>query len=470
MSRIALGLFAFFGGIMVILWVFQVVFLEDFYKGVKVHQVRHNASYIEKHINDDDIAEITEDISMKNDVCIEIVGADGRVMHSAHSDAFCLIHTLHPEERKELIERAITDSEPWLGYYDKKGPDFHEEHKWMGGFMPHRAKKSEALLYRCNMDTDDGKAVLLVNATIEPVKATVTTIRLQLLIVGIIALLAGTAFAWYISRKVALPIIAVNRQAKQLETGNYDVVFDGKGYREIEELSQTLTATAKELDKVEGLRRELIANVSHDLRTPLTLISGYAEMMRDLPGENTPENAAVIIDETKRLTGLVTDLLDMSKLQSGAVELNAEEFSVTDMCRSVIERVSAMLKAENYCISFENEGDITVVADRRMITQAFYNLLTNAVNYTGDDKKIVVRQERNGERVRISVSDTGSGIPEDELPYIWDRYYKSKNAHKRAKIGTGLGLSIVRSAVSLNGGKYGVSSKTGQGSTFWFEI
>ena len=218
------------------------------------------------------------------------------------------------------------------------------------------------------------------------------------------------------------------------------------------------------------MSRELIANVSHDLRTPLTMIIAYAEVMRDLPGENSPENVQVVIDEAERLTNLVNDLLDISKLQAGVMQKNAAVYNLTESIEAVLERYNKLKEKDGYSILFEYDRKVCVEADEYKIFQVIYNLINNAINYTGEDKTIWVRQLIKGDSVRIEVTDSGEGIAKDALPYVWDRYYKVDKTHKRAVMGTGLGLSIVKNVLELHDAKYGVESELGKGSTFWFEL
>jgi len=248
------------------------------------------------------------------------------------------------------------------------------------------------------------------------------------------------------------------------------VEFDGKDYKEITELSETLNHTAKELSKSDVLQKELLANVSHDLRTPLTMITAYSEVMRDLPGENTPENVQVIIDETKRLTFLVNDLLDMSKIQAGVTTLETKEYDLTESINAAIERHSKLLEPYGYKVIFKYDRHVLVEADEFKIYQVIYNLIGNAVNYTGEDKKVIIKQIVENGNVRIQVIDSGEGIPKDKLENVWDRYYKIDKEHKRAIMGSGLGLSIVQNILKLHNAKYGVESEEGVGSTFWFEL
>ena len=246
--------------------------------------------------------------------------------------------------------------------------------------------------------------------------------------------------------------------------------FNAKGYREVEELNDTLNYAKTELAATEKLQQELIANISHDLRTPLTMITGYGEVMRDLPGENNAENIQIIIDEATRLSTLVNDLLDLSKLQSGALQAEKKEFCLTDSVSGILERYSKLVEQDGFNISFDSSEDIYVNADELRISQVIYNLVNNAVNHAGADKTVIITQKLFDRRVRIEVTDHGEGIPADKLPYIWERYYKVDKEHKRGVIGSGLGLSIVKSILDAHNARYGVRSTYGKGSTFWFEL
>jgi signal transduction histidine kinase len=200
------------------------------------------------------------------------------------------------------------------------------------------------------------------------------------------------------------------------------------------------------------------------------MITGYSEVMRDIPGENTPENVQVIIDEAEHLSALVNDLLDLSRVQSGARRAIPERFDLTDTVRKTITRYDKLTRHEGYVIAFYAEENIHVRADSSMILQVVYNLINNAINYCGEDRVVEVRQIRTGDRVCIRVTDHGEGIPPEQIGEIWDRYYKIDRVHRRAMVGTGLGLSIVKEILEQHGSDYGVESTVGQGSTFWFEL
>lgn len=331
--------------------------------------------------------------------------------------------------------------------------------------------KDDSVIYTRLLNSQTGNQyIVLINSLIAPVDATVSTIRKQLVYVSLIMLILAFLLAILIAKKVARPIIQINAKAKQLAVGDEAIVFEEKGYKEIAELSGTLSYASVELTKTEKLRRELIANVSHDLRTPLTLITGYAELMRDLPTENTPENVQVIVDEAKRLTQLVNDMLDLSKLQAGTSQLEKVTFNLTKQINELLLRYNTLTAQEGYTIDFIYDEEIWVNGDELKLSQVIYNLINNAINYTGSDKHVIVKQHVTNDQVRIEVIDTGEGISEEYLPYIWERYYKVDKTHKRATVGTGLGLSIVKTILDAHEAHYGVTSNIGEGSTFWFEI
>jgi len=295
-------------------------------------------------------------------------------------------------------------------------------------------------------------------------------VRTQFFLTVAAIALATCLVGFTMARSISEPIIETNRAARELSRSRYARPPHSGGYREIAELNDTLVRAAEDLGKVEDLQRELIANISHDLRTPLTMIEGYAEAMRDIPEEVTPENMQIIIDETARLTSMVNEVLDFSRIRTGSLELELTDFDLTEQIREICNRVSKMTAVDGYTVVFEAKEDYTVTGDSGRISQVLYNLLGNALTYTGPDKTVRVAQAAAGSNVRVEISDSGEGIPADELPYIWDRYYRSRENHRRSVIGSGLGLNICRSILEKHGVRYGARSDEGQGTTFWFEL
>ena len=461
--------------LLILLWLFQIVFLDSFYKNIKINEVKKTASIIMKNIDNENIGEIIENLSVSNDVCVEVLSENGTVLYSSDVLTDCIIHKMPQFEKMRLVNQTVENGGELLGYYNRGS--------FFGNVLNRNRFGNRELETNMNMnlqetiiyskiitDKNGDKIILFLNSVISPVEATVKTLYIQLYYITGFMIIFSIILALLIAKRVSRPIEELNDSTKKLAIGDYNVKFDASGYKEIKELSKTLTYTASELSKVDRLKNELIANISHDLRTPLTLISGYAEAMRDLPNESTPENAQIIVDEAQRLTTLVNDVLDISKIQAGKEVLNVAPFNLTEMINTAIKRMREMVKNLGYKIEFEYDKQVNVIADETKIYQAFYNLLINAINYTGFDKIVEVHQIVEGDTVKIEVKDTGEGVSEENLPYIWDRYYKIEKTHKRAVAGTGIGLSIVKSVIEMHGGKYGVVSKINEGSTFWFSL
>ena len=297
-----------------------------------------------------------------------------------------------------------------------------------------------------------------------------STLKNQLIFVTVALLLLSIAIAFLLSTLIARPIKKLSKAAKELANGNYAADFSADGYREVVELSDTLTYAADEIAKVDRLQKELLANISHDLRTPLTMIIGYGEVMRDIDGENTPENVQVIIDEAERLNSLVNDLLEISSYQANNESIARDALNISETLTEVAVRYQHLKDQGGYTFRFEGDDGLWIYADKKRILQVICNLVNNAVNYAGEDKTVILRASSDGEAVRVSVTDHGRGIPENELANIWERYYKLDKTHTRGVTGSGLGLSIVRRILELHGARYGVESQLGVGSTFWFEL
>ena len=268
-------------------------------------------------------------------------------------------------------------------------------------------------------------------------------------------------------------VVGIDLSEKPLDAFENSVLLSilGEGALAIENRRNALEKEQATVQaKNEELRANLLRTISHDLRTPLTMITAYSEIMRDLPGENTAENVQVIVDETTRLTALVNDMLDLSKIQAGSDSIHAEEFNLTESINTILMRYAKLIENDGYRIDFFYEDDVFIEADEMKMSQVIYNLINNAINYTGEDKRVTIRQTVQDGQVTISITDTGKGIAEKELSYIWERYYKVDKTHKRSAVGTGLGLSIVKGILEMHHADYGVKSKPGKGSTFYFTM
>ncbi len=468
-TQVLIGFEIFTVVIIALLWVFQIVFLDAFYENIRRTEVRGAADEIVDNLRSDDLENVVYGIFSDRQVNIFISDENGRAVMSdgelpginnlwGFNEANSVIQEYEQLNFVEAYESVLVNGGSEMLEFTVR--------------RPQTLKDVVVINYGVTASFTDEAGetqhrLVLLEADISPVDATVDALVFQLIVLTGVMIILGIVLALFIAKRISKPIVAMNDSAKELAKGNYEIHFDENGGREVRELASTLNYASAELSKLEALRSELIANVSHDLRTPLTMIKGYSEVMRDLPGENSPENLQVVIDEAAHLSDLVNDMLDLSRLESGTMPLDIERFNLTQEIREILKRYDKLV---GFSFDFDAGDEIYVESDKLKITQVMYNLINNAVNYVGDDKRVIIRQHINGGKVRIEVIDHGKGIPADKLRDIWERYYKVDKEHKRAQVGTGLGLSIVKNILDMLGGTYGVSSQVGKGSTFWFEL
>lgn len=486
--------------LLVILWIIQTVFLGVFYGNIKSNELKKATENVIEHLESDDIKDRILTISNDMDINIRVVETEefkilyttgevfNSVMHGWQTFSMFNLYNEVVENGGELVRYYSENEEEKLPHpEDVPKPSeflpgdpmnleeldrFRERYKPIPrpNFFDNVGKHND-ILYAKTVTLSDGMEIMVVADTrISPLDSTVKTLRHQLVICSAVTVILSLIVSYFISRHISKPIERINKSAKILASGDYDVEFDGKGYREIEELNDTLNYTSTELKKVEGLRRELVSNVTHDMRTPLTMIIGYAEAMRDLPGENTPENTQVIIDEAKRLTEFINDVLDLSKLEEGMGNFAPCRTEITAILKTACERYKKLVSEVEFKLNVDTEKDVFIMCDKAKLEQALNNLIDNAVNYANAPKRVVVNCIIKGTKVRVEISDNGDGINPSELQYIWDRYYKTEKSHKRNVVGSGIGLSIVKKILLLHRARFGVETKQNQGSTFWFEL
>ena len=465
---------------MVVLWVFQIRLLGYFYEREKFSEIEELAGTLSALVGDEAFASQVQTSAEEHGVCVCVFRIENDPADSskkiaarvadAEGNNDCMIHHA-PEEQLSRIYDKVKENG---GVYDRR-MEFHkdlaanDENFRVPGFH-HRGTLINAIHARL-LTVDGQEYLMILDTKLTPVDAVVKTLEVQFSWIMMALLIAAFLVTMLTSHMIAKPLTAITEKAKGLAKGDYTPDFSGKGYREVQELADALNYAAAEIGTTDRLQKELIANISHDLRTPLTMIKGYSEMMRDIPGENSPENVQAIIDETTRLSELVNDLMDLSKLQSGMQKITPTVFDLSATVQDTMQRYETLIHHQGYRIEFSSQsGEALVKADRTMILQVIYNLINNAVNYTGDSKCVTVTQTVHDGRVRLSVADDGDGIPPEKIPDIWDRYYRVDKVHNRSVIGTGLGLSIVKNILEAHSAAYGVESAVGVGSVFWFEL
>jgi len=440
--------------LLVILWMFQIVFLDSFYTSMKISELKKKGYEIVNLVSSD-----SKDEAKKQ---IDLLSYDNNASI-----------TILDKEVNELYSSAINNSINMMPMY-RNGSVIDFTNKVLAGGevsvqLTHPRFGNKFYFIGIPIKGSTGVVgAFIMNAPLAPVKDTASILQKQLGIITIILLFITIIFAYLLSKTFSRPILTITKTAEDISNGDYNSRIKIKSNDEIGRLSETINNMAEGLSKVEGLRRDLIANVSHELRTPLTLIRSYAETIRDVSGENKEKRGnhlGVIIEEAERLTRVVDDILNLSQMQSGNIALNISEFEISDFLKCVVDKYELLSQKTGVEIVLENSNKAIVNADEEKLKQVLHNLINNSFNHTLSGGQIIISAADNEKFVRITIIDTGSGIPENQLQNIWERYYKGNN-----KIGTGLGLAIVKSILDAHSFNYGVESTLGKGTSIWFEI
>lgn len=438
-----------------LIWFMQIFFLNIGYESMKIAETENIVNDITKTYQNDSFEQVTDMVSkitVSDDTYISIVSNKGNLFTpSTALEAY--------QGEIETIDEELKNS--------KKGTAS------VSMTLVSKVTQRKTWVYLGYLDAAHDVKLYVVSP-LHPVSSTINILTDQLTIVVIIALILAMLFSLLLSSKVSNPIRRITKSARRLAQGEFGIIFPSSNkFSELDDLSRTLNKTSLELERSSILQKDLMANVSHDLKTPLTMVKSYAEMIRDLSGDNPTkrnEHLQVIIDESDRLNILVNDVLQLSKMQSEEIELQLKAFSIKALIENSLHPYSILEITEGYSIQFNCRNDILVVGDPNRIKQVMTNLISNAIKYCGSDKRIFINAKHWGNKMHIEVVDLGNGIKPEELPYVWERYYKSSTHHVRKAPGTGLGLSIVKQILIAHNSRFGVESKVEKGTTFWFEL
>ncbi len=335
---------------------------------------------------------------------------------------------------------------------------------------------SESMLnYVSCITFNNQQCYLLVRYPMFIMMESVRSMQLYIVIIAVVAIVIAFIISYILAQRISRPIRDISGTAMRMAKGDYSVQFASAEFEEIAQLSESLNYAKDEIKKSDDFQKELLANVSHDLRTPLTMIKAYASMVKEISGDDPvkrEKHLQVIIDEADRLTGLVNDILNASKVSAGLSELNKKVFNLTEFLYGIMNKFDYLQETSGYKFFVDIDPNLYTLADEEKIYQVIYNLISNAVNYTGEDKCVYVSLKDCPEesRIKFAVRDTGKGISDEEKEHIWDRYYRSKDAHARPVKGTGLGLNIVKIILQAHSFDFGVNSKIGEGSTFYVDF
>lgn len=443
-----------------------VVLIKPYYRDSQLNKIDTIASSIENNIVDNlptenDIEE-TSKLVIGNNVCSLILNDNGISVYEKNALGEICIFNEDIEINGEIVN---TEKNPTR---IKKILDENE----LKVELVSAVSGYEMLLYGKKISTNLANYYLILNTPLEPVGSYVDFFMRQYMFITVAVIVIAILVAFYISRRITKPIVNMKKEANKLAEGNYDVKFKADSYSEINDLANTLDDAKERLSKVDELRKDLVANVSHDIKTPLTVIQSYAEMIKDISGndpEKRREHLDVILQEVEYLNKLVSDMSEYSKMQAGLIELNKTNFDLRKCIKQVVTLLDKLIKEKNIKLRLHIKS-VIIYADEMKISQVIYNFLSNAIKHSDNNSVIEINMFDSEDSIRVEVKDNGEGIQEEAIPYIWDRYYKVDKNFKRNSDSTGLGLAIAKAILEGHKAKYGVESKLGKGSTFYFEL
>ncbi|MFZ3576698.1 ATP-binding protein [Virgibacillus sp. DJP39] len=310
---------------------------------------------------------------------------------------------------------------------------------------------------------------LFVLASINDVQGPVQKIRDLLILSAVGALFLALGFTYVISKKMSDPLIEMEQATREIAKGNLDIQVNISSSDEVGSLGKAINDLALETNRYRSNRREFLANISHELRTPISYLRGYAEVLnKELyrTEEERKQYLTIIEDESERMTRLISDLFDLSKMEEGKVDLQMDVMNLTEILDSALLKVRIELEKKGLALKSNIDYNVpSVKVDGIRLEQIFTNLLGNAIRYTEKGSiNVIVRETVN--RIHVIIEDTGIGIPEKELALIFERFHRVEKSRSRELGGTGLGLAIVKNLVEIQDGSIVVNSKVGSGTRF----
>lgn len=455
-------------GAVVVLGVLQVGLIRPYYRNSKISSARALASAILDDLLEDSDSGSAEEAfaaTVDNDACVVIYNSSGRLVYRADQlGEGCVFN-------ENVTTDAAADYHDFASLQqlvDNSSGEYSTD-------LTNQETSQEMLVFGVRAEENLATYYLFMNTPLEPVDSLISLFSKQYISLTVIIIIVAAAVSIWLSGKIVRPITDMQKETVKLSKADYDVNFDGGSFTETKDLAAALNHAAGELGKIEDLRRRLMANLSHDIRTPLTNIRAYAEMIRDISGDNKEKREKhldVIIRETDYMNRLINDMSELSQMQTGNYVLHLSNVDLREKTEEVIEINSTMIQAHALDVIVEMPEHLIVYADETKMTEVIQNFVTNAIRHSEDGSRIWIRGwiKDDEETVHMEVQDEGEGIPEEDLERIWDRYQKASRSFTRASGSTGLGLSIVKAILDTHHAEYGVESKVGEGSTFWFEL
>lgn len=454
--------------ILTIMWLLGIVFLQDFYEFTKELDVKDDQIEIVEHLSKGNISENYElllELSRENDLFVEVFDSGGRIIISPYMYFMqnnpairinlgnMMSSIVATNAVKEMIETG--ENSKVIKIKPKEDDP--------------RKDQENAIMLINKFQAGNENYFVATRSSLVPIQSTADILGRLFIVIMAVVLIVSLILAFAFASTITKPIRKLSVAARQVAAGNYDINLPVENADELGVLTNDFNEMTKELGKVDGIRKDLIANVSHELRTPLTMIKGYAETIRDISGNNADKREkqlGIIIDETNRLSSLITNMLDLSRLQDDRLGFEFEKFNLTKMLEKLMERYEIYTQ-QGFVFNIKLAENVQACGDLARLEQVVCNLLDNAINHSIDTREIDIVLTENAV---LNIRNFGDVIEKEDIRHIWDRYYKIDKSGRRRIAGTGIGLSIVKEILVKHGYEYGVSSDKINGTNFWINF
>ena len=472
---------AVMAGTLFLIFFSGVVFLEKYYIADKQKQVmdayvKFNTAALEGTLDTEEFQESLQNFSRTDNISVIVMGTDSKVRLYATRDAERLKFQLwnYILDRESVEMTKILKENP--NYIIRQSRD--------------RMTDMEYLEMLGNLDNGD---YFIMRTTLESIRDSVMLANRFYVGIGAVAIVISAIIIYFFSRKITKPVMELAGISKRMTALDFDAKFESKGENEIDllgehmnQLSEALEKTISELktannelrrdieqkEKIDEMRKEFLANVSHELKTPLALIQGYAEGLKDGISEDAESRdfyCEVIMDETKKMNLMVKKLLTLNEVEFGQETVAMERFNVAELIEGLAQSCSLLVEQKGGELRTKVADPLYVWSDELKIEEVLINYISNACNHLDGARIVEIKAEQREDKTRISVFNTGKQIPEEDLERIWEKFYKVDKAHTREYGGSGIGLSIVKAIMESVGGTYGVKNYT-NGVEFWIEL
>lgn len=468
-------------GTLLLMFFSGAVFLEKYYIANKQKQVmsvyeKFNAAALEGSMESEEFQKKIKDLTLTDNVSVIVMGTDARIK---------FFSTRNSEEMKFQLWDYI------FGYESFEKTIILVETPFY--VLRQSRERMSGMEYLEMIGTLDNGDYFIMKSPIESIRDSVMLANRFYMLIGAIVILISAVIIYLFSRKVTKPVMELADISKRMTALDFDVKFESRGENEIDVLgehvnllSETLEKTISELktannelrrdiehkEKIDEMRKEFLSNVSHELKTPLALIQGYAEGLKDGISDDPESNEyylEVIMDEAKKMNTMVRKLLTLNEVEFGQDTVSMERFNVSEVIQGIAQSYVLFVEQKGGKLRLNIQNPLYVWSDELKIEEVISNYLSNACNHLDGDRVIEIKAEQKEGKVRISVFNTGKQIPEEDIGRIWEKFYKVDKAHTREYGGSGIGLSIVKAIMESLNGSYGVKNYI-NGVEFWIEV